>query len=197
MSFEIRSEDVDVEEIMRGIRKRIVEKKQGLYSDEEIDEIAGHRLDAVLDAHEFNSDFVADFRDTPGRWNFAFGPETLYRSSRGAVGQLLETLRRVLRPVQKLFWNPNPMISALSRQADLNSYYVHVLHNLTAELTKLNLELQELKNRHLQLQGRLEFQERRERTLESMVVFREDAPGPESGSPGKGAGETPPEDAPA
>src|SRR3989441_12088260 len=103
---------------MRMIRKRIEEKKQGLYTDEEIREIAERKLDAVLDAHEFNSDFISDFRSQPGRWNFQFGPETLYRSSRGAVGQLLKAVRRVLRPVQKLFWNPNPMISALSRTSD-------------------------------------------------------------------------------
>jgi hypothetical protein len=176
VSFEIEGKDVDVERIMRSIRQRIEEKRQGLYSDEEIREIAEHRLDAVLDAHEFNSDFIADFRTQPGRWNFSFDPETLYRSSRGAVGQLLERVRGLLKPIQKLFWNPNPMIAALSRQASLNSYYVHVLHGLAVELTKLNLELQDLRNRNLQLQGRLELLARREKTLEDMVVYREEAP---------------------
>jgi hypothetical protein len=175
MSFEIEGKDVDVERIMRSIRQRIEEKRQGLYSDEEIREIAEHRLDAVLDAHEFNSDFIADFRSQPGRWNFSFGPETLYRSSRGAVGQFLEGVRALLKPIQKLFWNPNPMIAALSRQASLNSYYVHVLHGLAVELTKLNLEVQDLRNRNLQLQGRLELVARREKTLEDMVVYRDDA----------------------
>ena len=85
MSFEIRSADVDVEEIMRQIRKRIEAKRQGLYSDEEIKDIAERRLDAVLDAHEFNSDFVADFRSPAASWNFQFNPETLYRSSRRAA----------------------------------------------------------------------------------------------------------------
>ncbi len=174
MSFEIKSEDVDVDEIMRGIRKRIEEKRQGLYTDDELQEIADRRLDAVLDAHEFNSDFIADFRAESARWNFQFGPETLYRSSRGLVGQILERVRRVLRPLQKLFWNPNPMIAALSRQADLNSYYVHLLHNMALELTKLNLEVQDLKNRNLQLQGRLDMLSRREKTLEDMVVYRDD-----------------------
>lgn len=191
MTFEIQSDAVDVEEIMRQIRRRIEEKKQGLYTDEEIQDIARHRLDAVLDAHEFNADFVADFRDRPGAWNYGFNPETLYRSSRGFVGQALEKIRRVLKPVQKLFWNPNPMISALSRQSDLNAYYVHVLHNLTLEITRLNLELQDLKNRHLQLQGRLELQERREKTLESMVVFREESRGdgdPSGGGDDSGGG---------
>jgi len=189
MSFEIDAKDVDVEEIMRSIRKRIEEKRQGLYSDEEIREIAEHRLEAVLDAHEFNSDFIADFRAQPGRWNFSFGPETLYRSSRGAVGQLLERVRALLKPVQKLFWNPNPMIGALSRQADLNSYYVHVLHGLAVEITKLNLELQDVRNRHLQLQGRLELLARREKTLEDMVVYRDEPgnPAPASGGAHPGA----------
>lgn len=179
MTFEIKSEDVNVEEIMRSIRKRIEEKMRGLYTEEEIREIAEHRLDAVLDAHEFNSDLISDFRSEPGRWNFLFDPETVYRSSRGAVGKALETIRRLLRPVQKLFWNPNPMISALSRQSDLNHYYIHLFHNLAVEITKLNLEVQDLKNRYLQLQGRLEFQVRREKTLEGMVVYREEGGAPE------------------
>jgi len=187
VSFEIKSGDVDVDAIMRMIRKRIEEKKQGLYTDEEIREIAEHRLDAVLDAHEFNSDFIADLRSQQGRWNYHFGPETIYRSSRGGVGGLLEGVRRLLRPLQKLVWNPNPMIAALSRQSDLNTYYVHLLHNLAVEITKLNLEVQDLKNRNLQLQGRLEFQARREKTLEEMVVYREDA-GRKAGPGGGGGG---------
>ena len=172
MPFEIKAKDVDVEAIMAAIRKRIEEKKAGLYTEEEIRAIAERRLDAVLDAHDFSSDLLADFRSQ--RWNFQFDPETIYRSSRGAVGQVLERVRRLLKPLQKLFWNPNPMIFALSRQADLNRYYVHLFHNLTLELTRLNLEAQELKNRNLQLQGRLELLARREKTLESMVVYRDE-----------------------
>lgn len=177
VTFEIKSGDVNVEDVMRRIRQRIEQKKQGLYTEEEIREIAGHRLDAVLEAHDFSVDFLRDFRAAPARWNFAFGTETLYRSSRGPVGRVLETIRRALRPVQKLFWNPNPMIAALSRQSDLNQYYVHLLHNLALEITRLNLEVQDLKNRNLQLQGRVELQSRREKTLESMVVFREGGEG--------------------
>jgi hypothetical protein len=80
----------------------------------------------------------------------------------------------MLRPVQKLFWNPTPMISALSRQADLNRFSVHLLHNLVLELTRLNLEVRELRSRNLELAGRLETLARREKTLEGMVVYREE-----------------------
>jgi len=55
---------------------------------------------------------------------------------------------------------------------------------MASELTKLNLEVQGLKNRVLELQGRLDLQVRREKTLESMVVLKGDT-GPSSGeSPG-------------
>jgi hypothetical protein len=55
---------------------------------------------------------------------------------------------------------------------------------MAVEMTELNLEVQDLKNRVLQLQGRLEMQVRREKTLEEMVVYREDASrkGPSGGS---------------
>jgi hypothetical protein len=172
VSFEIGG-DVDVDKIMAEIRARIEEKKKGLYTEAEIREIAERRLDAVLEAPDLRSDLIQDFRAEPSRWNFAFETETIYRSSRGLVGRALEALRGILKPVQKLFWNPNPMIAALSRQSDLNKYYVHLFHNLALELTRLNLEVQELKNRNLQLQGRLELLTRREKTLESMVAYRD------------------------
>ena len=177
MTFEIEAKDVDVEAIMSAIRQRIADKKKGLYTEEEIREIAERRLEVVQGGQDVSSALLADFRREPQRWNFSFETETIYRSSRGALGQVLETIRRALKPVQKLFWNPNPMIAALSRQSDLNKYYVHLLHNLVLELTRLSLDVQDLKNRNLQLQGRLELLIRREKTLESMVVFRDDAGG--------------------
>ena len=61
------------------------------------------------------------------------------------------------------------MIAALSRQADLNRFSAHLLHNLVLELTRLELELAELKNRNLQLQGRVEMLARRGKTLEDML----------------------------
>jgi hypothetical protein len=192
MSFEIRSDEVDVEEIMRLIRQRIEEKKRGLYTDDEIRRIAEHRLEAVLDAHEFASDLLADFDGETRRWEFQFPADAIYRSSRGFAGQLLERIRGLLKPIQKLFWNPNVMIAAISRLADINRErndlhvcYVHLLHNFALETTRLNLEVQALKNRVLELHGRLEQQVRREKTLEDMVVYRaEPATPPGADTPG-------------
>ncbi len=58
-TFSAKGSDIDVEAIMANIRKKIEEKRKGLYTEEEVREIAEMRLDAILDSNEFNSDFVA------------------------------------------------------------------------------------------------------------------------------------------
>jgi len=179
MSFEIRAEGIDVEAVRRVIQEEIERKKGELYSDEELRSLAERGLQAVLQGGELRGELLEDLRARDAQWNYSFDAETVYRSSRGAVGRALAWVRRVLKPVQKLFWNPNPMISALSRQSDLNRYYSHTLHNLVLELTRLNLDVQELRSRNLELAARLELLARREKTLESMVVYREEPETPE------------------
>ena len=182
-TFSVKGSDIDVESVMATIRSRIEEKRKGLYTEEEVREIAEMKLDSVLDASQFNSDFVAAFRARDEQWNFTFGPETIYQSSRGLPGQLIRLARRVLNPVLKLFFNPNPIISSLSRQADLNRYYVSLLHNMAVELTKVNLEVTNLKARLRATGAKVEFQTRREKVLEDLTTPREEA---SSGSEGSG-----------
>ena len=168
MTFRIEDGAVDVAKVMEDVRARIAEKKRaGLLTDAEVREIAEHPLHPVLEPHDLKSGLLGEVLESPSRWNYAFDPGTIYRSSRGSA---LETIRRFLRPVQKLFWNPTPVIAALSRQSELNAAYAHVLHNLTLELTRLNLEVQDLKQRALQLQARADFQARRNKTLEELLL---------------------------
>src|SRR5512143_3927106 len=181
MSFEVKAEGVDLLALLADIHRRVAERKEGLYSDEELRFIAERPLEGVLTGGELRADLLEEFRARDAQWNFSFEADAVYRSSRGGAGRLLEAARRLLRPVQKLFWNPNPMIAALSRQSDLNRFYVHLLHNLVLELSRLKLEAQELHSRNLHLAGRLEALERREKTLEDMVVYRDQAVGRDTG----------------
>ena len=131
MSKHVSADGVDVEAVMADIRERIAEKKRrGLLTDEEVREISERPLHPVLDAHDFRSRLLAELLSDRERWGYSFSPQQVYGSSRGGAGRLLEKVRRLLNPIQKLFWNPNPMISALSRQSDLNQAYVHLIHNL-------------------------------------------------------------------
>src|SRR5439155_18246125 len=106
----------------------------------------------------------------------------LYETHRAPI----RWIRRVLNPILKLFFNPNPLIQALHIQARLNTLYAEqmsrqrafdqlhyeVVHNLVVELTRLGIETKNVKMRLESIASRLEFNERRARALESVVVYK-------------------------
>jgi hypothetical protein len=73
----------------------------------------------------------------------------------------------LLRPLLKLFFNPNPLIQALHIQSQLNT-----LMGLVIETTRMGIEIKNMKMRVESLTSRLEFNERRARALESVVVYK-------------------------
>ena len=60
--FTIRSESVDVEQIMKQIRQRILEKRGADYTEEQIRELATVRLEKFLDPNNLRSDLLDQFR---------------------------------------------------------------------------------------------------------------------------------------
>ena len=183
--FNVRSDSVDVEQIMRQIRARIREKRGVDYTEEEIRELANVKLEKFLDPRGVRSDLLEQYRrkreaSTAPR-NFAFEDTTIYASSR----PLLRFIRRMLQPILKLFFNPNPMIEALHIQSKLNdSYnqaetlYYELIHNLVLETTRLGIEVKNLKMRIESMSSRLDFDERRARALEGVVQYRPGAVAP-------------------
>ena len=177
--FSVRSDNVDVEQIMRQIRSRIREKRGVDYTEEEIRELASVKLEKFLDPRGVRSDLLEQFRRskasvTTAR-NYAFEDETLYETHRGFI----RWIRKLLNPILKLFFNPNPLIQALHIQADLNTrreeldaLNYEVIHNLVLEMTRLGIEVKNLKMRVESMSSRLDFDERRARALEGVVMYR-------------------------
>ena len=170
---------------MRQIRARIREKRGVDYTEEEIRELANVKLEKFLDPRGVRSDLLEQYRrkreasDAPR--NYAFEENTIYASSR----PLLRAIRRILQPILKLFFNPNPMIEALHIQSKLNdtynqaeSLYYELIHNLVLETTRLGIEVKNLKMRVESMSSRLDFDERRARALEGVVVYRPGAVAP-------------------
>jgi hypothetical protein len=183
--FSVRSDSVDVEQIMRQIRSRIREKRGVDYTESEIRELANVKLEKFLDPGGVRSDLLEQYRkgrdssSTPR--NFAFEDTTLYASSRG----LITWIRKLLQPILKLFFNPNPLIEALNIQSRLNDSYNHsealyyeLIHNLVLETTRLGIEVKNLKMRVESMSSRLDFDERRARALEGVVQYRPGAVAP-------------------
>jgi hypothetical protein len=194
--FNVRSDSVNVEQIMEQIRARIREKRGADYTEQQIQELAAVKLEKFLDPRGVRSDLLEQFRraqppySPPELPNYAFEDVTLFESHRAP----LRLMRKLLRPILKLFFNPNPLIQALNIQSRLNTLYAEreakreaarhafdqlhyeVMHNLVLETTRLGIEVKNLKMRVESLTSRLEFNERRARALESVVVYK---PSPE------------------
>jgi hypothetical protein len=184
----IRSDSVDVEQIMRQIRARIREKRGVDYTEEEIRELAAVKLEKFLDPRGVRSDLIEQFRKSrstlPPAPNYAFEDSTLFESHRPGM----RWIRKMLLPILKLFFNPNPLIQALHIQSELNTrnarreeldaLHYEVLHNLVLELTRLGIEVKNLKMRVESMSSRLDFDERRARALEGVVMYRPGAAPP-------------------
>ncbi len=177
--FSIRSDNVDVEQIMRQIRSRIREKRGVDYTEEEIRELANVKLEKFLDPKGVRSDLLQQYKrvreSSETARNYAFEDTTLYDSSR----PVLRFIRRLLNPILKLFFNPNRLIEAMHIQSRLNESYntsealsYELMHNLVIELTRTSIEVKNLKMRLESMASRLDFDERRARALEGVVQYR-------------------------
>ena len=184
--FSVRSDSVDVEQIMRQIRARIREKRGVDYTEAEVQQLASVKLEQFLDPRGLRSDLVEQFRRhrtvsaEPPKYDFE--DTTLYDTHRG----LLRAIRRMLNPILKLFINPNPLIQALHTQKQINDefhkrfrqreemepLYYEVIHNLVVETTRLGIEVHNLKMRVESLSSRMDFDERRGRALEGVVQYK-------------------------
>jgi hypothetical protein len=176
--FQIRSDNVNVEQIMGQIRARIREKRGVDYTEEEIRELANVRLEKFLDPRGVRSDLIEQFRrkrEATLPPNFVFEDTTLFDTHRA----ILRFIRKLLNPILKLFFNPTPVVDALHIQSKLNAQqaaleplYYEVIHNLVVETTRLGIEVKNLKMRLESMSSRLDFDERRARALEGVVQYR-------------------------
>jgi hypothetical protein len=182
--FSVKSDSVDVEQIMRQIRSRIREKRGVDYTEDEIRELANVKLEKFLDPGGVRSDLLEQYRkgrDISTKRNYAFEDTTLYESNRSFI----VWIRKILQPILKLFFNPNPLIDVLHRQSEMNDSFLHsealyyeLIHNLVLETTRLGIEVKNLKMRVESMSSRLDFDERRARALEGVVQYRPGAVSP-------------------
>ena len=179
--FNIQSESIDVEQIMQQVRSRIRDKRGQDYTEAEIRKLANVKLERFLNPHDVRSDLVKHYRQrqnqpageaTPNPDDFDV--DTIYRSARpGVPGKLLFWIRKRLNFILKFFVNPVPITDALHSQQQLNRLNFELMNNLVVEMTRLAIEMKNLKMRVESIAARLDFDERRGRALEGVVQYRE------------------------
>ncbi len=151
----VRSDSVDVEQIMRQIRERIREKRGADYTQAELQQLASAKLEKFADPSGLRSDLLEEFRKKGDE------PSTYHRH-RGMRRLLLMMAHPLLKRVQKQL------------MSDLNLYF-EIIHNLVIETTRLGIENHNLRMKVESLSSRLDFDERRAKALEGVVQYRKDA----------------------
>jgi hypothetical protein len=200
-------EHVDVEQIMREIRSRISQRHGVELTTQQIQELAARRLEAILDPRTVKPSLLEQIRrststplDAPSpspEPTYSFEDSTLYESHRGS----LRFIRRLLNPLLKLFFNPNPLISALNaqaklnqaaalreaererRQAEWNALHYEILQRLVLEVSRNSLEAQQMTMRIDALAAKVDFAERRARSIEGTLHQARPSPRHESAPP--------------
>ena len=127
--------------------------------------------------------------------SFEFDQDTIYRSSRGAIGRILYGVRKLLSPLLKFFFNVQPVAHALAAQSRINRQQAafddrvarlfdassarleareeidklnhQVMLDLVAEMTRLSVEMKNHRMLVESVSARLDFFERQARARKS------------------------------
>ncbi len=223
--FDTRADSVDVTQLMERIRRGIRERRGAGDSERQARELAEVTLERCLEPRRTRSDLVEHNRrlTPPGRFDrdgqgrslapepFEFDENTVYvSSSGGTMGKLIHLIRKLLNPILRLFFNPDPIILAMMRQAEINSRLLDLLDrvnaefertgkkfaareeldalnyevtsNLVTEMTRLSVDMKNHRMLVESVAGRLDFEERRAKALESAGQSRSTPPAVEAGA---------------
>ena len=189
-------DQVDVEQIMRDIRGRIAQRQGVEFSSQQIQDLAARKLESILDPRVIKPSLLEALRRgagsaaqaTPAKASsepiYTFEESTIYDSHRG----LMRFIRRLLNPILKLFFNPNPLIRALHLQAKLNvesatrdaererrqtewnALHYEVVQRLVTEIARLSMDAQAITMKVESLNARVDFNDRRARAIEGTAA---------------------------
>ena len=140
----------DVVRIMKEIRESIQRKRaQGIYTDEEVESLTSLRLRAYGEEARIDGKLLERLLGPTHDWNIA--TDYLIRTQRtGPSARALVLAKKLVRPFVRLYTD-----HLLNRQAQINLYLAHLLHNNVRETARLQVELQALRHRVKVLEGML------------------------------------------
>ena len=176
------AQDINVEEIMAAIRKKIQDKKDsGLLKQREIDEIAEMELQPLPDFLEIPNTYKPVLY--PGFAEHMAAPAPLAEAIQetGLAKGILKKIRSLFFPLIRFMTRPlyielKTGILDLQKKVPIvlqSSEYIRLLHNainnMIVEASKLKTEEELLKTKIKILEDKMEFLENRERALEKKL----------------------------
>ena len=141
---------VDVVAIMKEIRESIQRKRaEGQYTQEEVDSLAATRLRAFSEEAMIDARLLEQLFGPSHEWNIS-AAYPIRTTRTGAFARALILAKKVVRPFVRLYTD-----HVVNRQAQLNLYFAHLLHDTVRDGARVQLELQALRHRVQQLEAEL------------------------------------------
>jgi hypothetical protein len=182
---------------MREIRARIAQRSGIDLSNQQIQELAARRLEAILDPRGLKPELLDQLRRSAGErsvpvdtvaaggaQSYPFDEAVLYDSPNA----LLRFIRKLLQPLLRMMFNPTPIAHALAlqsrlnaeiaareaerdrRQTEWNALHYEILQRLALEVSRGSIDSQNLLLRVESLATKVDFNERRVRSMEGAQV---------------------------
>src|SRR5262245_24961877 len=139
----IPSHQVDVVEIMKKIRQSAASSRTELTIEEKVRREAKSELISLAQAARIPDSTVDEIRQQTVYE--PYDPRTLYSSSRPGVGSLIGWIRKILRPITKLFINLDPLAHEVNRLTMLNNFYLKTSQDLIVKMSALRIEIHHMK----------------------------------------------------
>jgi hypothetical protein len=141
--LKVPSSQIDVVEIMKKIRQSSAGQRAELSHDDRIKREAKSEFQTLIQNAQVPEPIVDQIKQQivyeP------YDPRTLYISKRPGIGSILGVIRRILKPITKLFVNLDPLAYEVHRLTALNNFYLKTVQDLIYKTSALQTELYNMK----------------------------------------------------
>ena len=151
-TFTIKTAGVNVEEIMKEIHRRVLEKKQaGMYTDEDMQKLTELKADVSPKSNEQYSEMTLHLRKLHSNWDVAASGST-FSSHRKVLGSVIVLVKKIGFKFIRFFGS-----AFFTRQTEFNAANVRFNNVVVEELTRLSQENRQLQKTQQELLQQLEI----------------------------------------
>jgi hypothetical protein len=192
--FTVKTEGVDVNNVMKKIRDKIAKRKLYLFTKDELDELTETTFLFPPLPGEIGDELAYNFESPERSWNlnieealktissdsgeWNLNPAYDVKSHRKFVGILIIVMKKLVHPLIRLYTDfvvfkqariNHEFYNLIKEQGRINQYLGFINHNLIKELTKTKLQNDSLDYSINQLKSEVEFLKKREKALEKLI----------------------------
>jgi len=148
----IPSHQIDVVEIMKKIRQSSANNRTELTRDDRTRREAKSEFQTLIQNAQLPEPIAEQIKQ---QMVFEpYDPRTLYVSKRSGIGSLIGIIRRLLRPITKMFLNVDPLAHEVYRLTALNNLYLRAIQDLVHKTSALQVEMYHNRKRTGRHRGR-------------------------------------------